>query len=210
MKLFTVPLAPNPMRVTLYLAERRALGADIPVETVIVNTLKGEHRQAEHLARNPFGTLPVLELDNGQYLTESLSIIDYFEAAFPEGRLLPSDPASAALARNIERTLEMRVTYDLAWWVHFTKSPIDYEPDPNKAAELLSKLQAGLHYAEQLLGDGREFLTGDQPSIADCTVAAFLQFMRYTGGDLIADHPALRAWDTRYRGRPEVASLFLM
>ena len=60
MKLFTVPLAPNPMRVTLYLAERRALGADIPVETVIVNTLKGEHRQAEHLARNPFGTLPVL------------------------------------------------------------------------------------------------------------------------------------------------------
>ena len=210
MKLYTVPLAPNPMRVTLYLAERRALGADIPVETVLVNTLKGEHRQAEHLARNPFGTLPVLELDNGQYLTESLSIIDYFEAAFPEGRLLPNDPALAALARNIERTLEMRVTYDLAWWVHFTKSPIDYEPDPDKAAELLSKMQVGLHYAEQLLGDGREFLTGDQPSIADCTVAAFLQFMRYTGGDLIADRPALRAWDTRYRGRPEVASLFLM
>ena len=210
MKLFTVPLAPNPMRVTLYLAERRALGADIPVETVIVNTLKGEHRQAEHLARNPFGTLPVLELDNGQYLTESLSIIDYFEAAFPEGRLLPNDPASAALARNIERTLEMRVTYDLAWWVHFTRSPIDYEPDPDKASELLSKMQAGLHYAEQLLGDDREFLTGDQPSIADCTVAAFLQFMRYTGGDLIADYPALRAWDTRYRGRLEVASLFLM
>ena len=59
MKLYTVPLAPNPMRVTLYLAERAALGAEIPVETVIVNTLKGQHREPAHLARNPFGTLPV-------------------------------------------------------------------------------------------------------------------------------------------------------
>ena len=48
------------MRVTLYLAERRAQGADIPVEPVVVNTLKGRHREPEHLARNSFGTLPVL------------------------------------------------------------------------------------------------------------------------------------------------------
>ena len=58
------------MRVTLYLAERRAQGADIPVESVVVNTLKGRHREAEHLARNSFGTLPVLELDSGAYVTE--------------------------------------------------------------------------------------------------------------------------------------------
>ena len=49
MKLYTVPLAPNPMRVTLYLAERAALGAKISLETVIVNTLKGQHREPEHL-----------------------------------------------------------------------------------------------------------------------------------------------------------------
>ena len=84
MKLYTVPLAPNPMRVTLYLAERAALGMEIQLENVIVNTLKGQHREPEHLARNPFGTLPVLELDSGEYLTESLSIIDYLESAFPE------------------------------------------------------------------------------------------------------------------------------
>lgn len=89
----------------------------------------------------------------------------------------------------------MRITSDLAWWVHFTKSPIDYEPDPLKAAELLSKIQAGLSYAEELLCDGREFMTGDRPSIADCTMAAFLQFMRYTAKDLITDHTSLRAWD---------------
>ena len=210
MKLYTVPPAPNPMRVTLYLAERTALGAEIPLETVIVNTLKGQHREPEHLARNPFGTLPVLELDSGEYLTESLSIIDYLESAFPEHRLLPSDPVAAALARNIERTVEMRVTFDLAWWVHFTKSPIDYEPDPARAAELLTKMQAGLDYAEALLRDGRAFLTGNQPCTADCTLAAFFQFMRYTGEDLIGQRAALRAWDEHYRARPEVQGLFLM
>ena len=210
MKLYTVPLAPNPMRVTLYLAERAALGAEIPVETVIVNTLKGQHREPAHLARNPFGTLPVLELNSGEYLTESLSIIDYFESAVPEHRLLPPDPIASAMARNIERTLEMRVTFDLAWWVHFTKSPIDYEPDPAKAAELLTKMQAGLDYAEQLLSDGRAFMTGERPSIADCTLAAFFQFMRYTGEDLIGQRPALRVWDEHYRARPEVQGLFLM
>ena len=210
MKLYTVPLAPNPMRVTLYLAERAALGAKISLETVIVNTLKGQHREPEHLSRNPFGTLPVLELDSGEYLTESLSIIDYLESAIPEHRLLPSDPVASALARNIERTLEMRVACDLAWWVHFTKSPIDYEPDPAKANELLTKMQAGLDYAEQLLNGGRAFLTGAQPSMADCTLAAFFQFMRYTGEDLIGQRPALRAWDEHYRARPEVKGLFLM
>ena len=64
MKLYTVPLAPNPTRVTLYLAERRAQGVDIPVEPVVVNTLKGRHREPEHLARNSFGTLPVLEFQS--------------------------------------------------------------------------------------------------------------------------------------------------
>ena len=172
MKLYTVPLAPNPTRVTLYLAERRARGADIAVEPVVVNTLKGRHREPEHLARNSFGTLPVLELDSGAYVTESLSIIDYFEAAFPAACLLPSDA--------------------------------------EHAAELVARMQPGFDYAETLLGDGRAFLTGSDPSIADCTLAAFLQFMRYTGLDLIAKRAQLCRWDNGYRSRPEVEDCFLM
>jgi len=210
MKLYTVPLAPNPMRVTLYLAERKALGFDIPVERVTVNTLKGQHREAAHLARNPFGTLPVLELPSGCFITESLSIIDYFESAFPEGALLSTDPEASALSRNIERTLEMRITFDLAWWVHATKSPLSYEADPQKAQELTTRMQPGLNYANQLLSDGRTFFTGEVPSIADCTLAAFLQFMRYTGECLLADRKHLRQWDERYRSRPEVADCFML
>ena len=126
MKLYTVPLAPNPMRVTLYLAEREALGCAFDIERIIVNTLKGKHREEAHLARNPWGTLPVLELASGTFITESLSIIDYLEAAVPGPRLLPDDPEAMAVARNIERTVEVRITFDLAWYVHCQKSPWAY------------------------------------------------------------------------------------
>ena len=59
-----VPAAPNPTKVMLYIAERKAMGVDLGVEQIVVNTLKGKHREPEHLARNPFGTLPVLALYN--------------------------------------------------------------------------------------------------------------------------------------------------
>ena len=75
-----VPAAPNPTKVMLYIAERKAMGVDLGVEQIVVNTLKGKHKEPEHLARNPFGTLPVLELESGECLVESLSIILFFIA----------------------------------------------------------------------------------------------------------------------------------
>jgi glutathione S-transferase len=71
-------------------------------------------------------------------------------------------------------------------------------------------MQSGFDYAETLLIDGRAFLTGSVPGIADCTLAAFFQFMRYTGLDLIAERQQLCRWDTEYRSRPEVQDCFLM
>ena len=61
MKLYMVPLAPNPTKVMLYIAERAQLGTEMGIEQITVNTVKRENRAPEHLARNPFGTLPVLE-----------------------------------------------------------------------------------------------------------------------------------------------------
>ena len=79
MKLYKVALAPNPTKVMLYIAERAELGTDMGIEQITVNTVKRENREPEHLARNPFGTLPTLELDDGSYLVESLAIIQYLE-----------------------------------------------------------------------------------------------------------------------------------
>ena len=79
MKLYWFQVAPNPTKVRLYIAEKRAGGATIDFESVIVKLPKGEQNRPEHLARNPFASLPVLELDDGTCIIESLAIIDYLE-----------------------------------------------------------------------------------------------------------------------------------
>ena len=63
MKLYVFPIAPNPTKVRLYLAEKTAGGAMIDLPQVTVNLREGEQRGPAHLARNPFGKLPVLELE---------------------------------------------------------------------------------------------------------------------------------------------------
>ncbi len=73
MKLYTMIVAPNPAKVLLYLAERQEAGADLPIERVEINPFEGELNGDAHLARSPFGTVPVLELDDGSYIFESLA-----------------------------------------------------------------------------------------------------------------------------------------
>ena len=74
--------------------------------------------------------------------------------------------------------------------------------DPEGAAEMKEKMQTPLDYLENLLSDGRPLMLGDRVSIADCTLQASLQFVRYVEADVIGDRPLLRAWDERYRARP--------
>lgn len=202
MKLYMVPLAPNPTKVMLYIAEREEAGADLGIEQVVVNTLKGRQREPEHLARNPFGSLPVLELADGSHLVESLAIIEYLEDKFPQGALKEDDAERRGKARDVERVIDLRVASPMAAYVHATKSPLGRPPDLKRAAQLEADLQTPLDYLEGLLSDGRRLMLGDRVSIADCTMQAFLQFLRWAEADLFGDRPALRTWDERYRTRP--------
>lgn len=60
-----------------------------------VDLAAGEQSGAEHIARNPLGLVPVLEVD-GEAIAQSLAIIDYLDARWPEPRLLPADPMARA------------------------------------------------------------------------------------------------------------------
>jgi len=202
MKLYMVPLAPNPTKVMLYIAERAELGVDMSIEQVVVNTVKGRHREPQHLARNPFGTLPVLELDDGGYLVESLPIIEYLEDKFPQGALLGASPETRGKARDVERIVDLRIARQMGTYAHATNSPLGRPPDPGTADRMEAELQTPLDYLEKLLGDDRPLLLGERVSIADCTLQASLQFLRYVEADLLGERPLLRAWDLRYRARP--------
>ena len=72
---------------------------------------------------------------------------------------------------------------------------------------LLAAMQAPLDYLEGLLADGRPLLLGETVSVADGTLAASLQFVRYVEADVFGDRALLRAWDERYRARPAPASV---
>lgn len=205
MKLYMVPLAPNPTKVMLYIAERAEHGVDMGIEQVVVNTVKRRNREPEHLARNPFGTLPVLELDDpahGPYLVESLAIIAYLEEKFPDGALIHGSPEARARARDVERIVDLRIAGPMGAYGHAKNSPLGLPPDPEKAAQMEANVQAPLDYLENLLGDGRPLLLGETVSVADCTLQASLQFLRFVEADLFGDRPLLRAWDERYRARP--------
>ena len=186
----------------LYLAERSQRGPVPDVEQETVNTLKGRHKEPDHLARNPFGTLPVLALDDGSHLIESLSIIDYLEDRFPEGALRAADLVARAHARDLERVVELRLANPIGHWVHVTASPLGLPANPARAAALVQTMQPALDHLESLLGDDRPLLTGQDVAVADLTRAAALQFARSTKADLLGERPRLRAWDARYRARP--------
>lgn len=202
MKLYMVPLAPNPTKVMLYIAERAELGTDLGVEQIVVNTVKGRHKEPEHLARNPFGTVPTLELDDGSFINESLAIMEYFEDRFPEGALISGTPEQRGHARDVERIIDLRLAGPMGGYGHAVNSPLGYPQDLEKAAALEAAMQTPLDYLEQLLGDGRSLLLGEQPAIADFTLQASLQFVRYVEADVFGERPLLRAWDERYRDRP--------
>jgi glutathione S-transferase len=186
----------------LYIAEREELGVDMSIEQIVVNTVKGRHKEPEHLARNPFGTVPALELDDGTYLVESLAMIDFLEDKFPNNTMYQGTPEEKGKARDMERVIDLRLGGPMGAFGHATNSPLGRPPEPEKAAQYLESMQTPLNYLETLLGDGRPLLCGDHVNVADCTLQSFLQFTRFVEADVFGDRPLLRAWDARYRARP--------
>lgn len=207
MKLYMVPLAPNPTKVMLYIAEREAAGAELGIEQIVVNTVKGRHKEPAHLARNPFGTVPTLELDDGTFIVESLAIVEFLEDYFPEHRMMPADPVARGRARDVERIVDLRLARHMGAFGHAVNSPLGYPQDLEAAARLEEAMAPALDYLEDLLADGRPLLLGDAVSVADCTLQASLQFVRYVEADVFGERPGLRAWDARFRARPAVASV---
>ncbi len=202
MKLYMVPLAPNPTKVMLYIAEREQLGTQMNIEQIIVNTVKGRHKEPEHLARNPFGTVPALELDDGSYLMESLPIIEYLEDKFPDKPIHPQTAKARGHARDVERVVDVRLAGPMGIFGHAVNSPLGKPRDDEKAAQMEAAMQAPLDFLEGLLADKRPLLLGDDVSVADCTLQASLQFMRYIETDVFGERPLLREWDERFRARP--------
>jgi glutathione S-transferase len=206
MKLYVFPVAPNPTKVRLYLAEKRAAGSTLELPEVTVDLRQGEQKRPEHLARNPFGKLPVLELDDGTPLLESLAIIEYLEELHPEPPLLGRTPLERARVRELERIADLGVLIPVGKIVHATNSPLGLPPAPEVAAHFRPVLADALRVLDARI-DRRPFLSGERPTLADCTLAAALQFSRFGKVELDPAFRNLARWDAAYRARPPARSV---
>ncbi len=210
MKLYMFPIAPNPTRVRLYLAEKRALGGSIDLPEVAVSLVEGEQKRPEHLRRNPLGKLPVLELADGSFLTESLAIVEYLEELYPDPPMIGVDPIERARVRERERIAEIAVVHPIARQVHATNSPLGLAPNPAIAADSHEALARSLPVVNAWFADGRPFVAGDRPTIADCTLAAGLQFARFGKVEIDPDMNHLLRWDRDYREREPARAVLVL
>ena len=201
MKLYIFQIAPNPTKVRLYLAEKTAAGAAIDLPQVTVNLVKGEQKKPGILALNPFGRLPILELDDGSALTESLAIIEYLEECYPEPPMIGRSALERARVRDLERIADLGVLLRVGGIIHATNSPLGLPPNPEVAAHCRKNLPEALELFDARLSDGRPFIAGERPTIADCTLAAAFQFARFGGVEIDPQFLHLAAWDARYRDR---------
>ena len=158
MKLYDGGRAPNPRRVRIFLAEK---GVDVPLVPVDMGAL--EHRGSAISDRNPLQRLPVLELDGGEILTESIAICRYFEELHPEPALFGRGALGKARVEMWQRRLELHLLFPVSqafrhihpamkeWEV--PQIPEWGEANKPKAMEFLKLLDAEL--------GSREFAAGD-------------------------------------------------
>ncbi len=174
MKLYDVTQAPNPRRVRVFLAEK---GIEVPM--VQVDMAKGEHKRPEFLAKNPSGKVPVLELDDGTCIGESVAICRYFEAVQPEPPLLGTTPVEIARIDMMNRQLEFELLGPIGQaWVN---GPIVGRMMPDRqqipAAKTAGEKAARSFYRrlDTELAD-RRYMAGEGYSIADITALCVIDF----------------------------------
>ena len=202
MKIYDFAGAPNPKKVRVYLAEK---GIKVPFESVDI--ISGQNRQPDFLKKNPLGGLPVLELDDGSYLPESLAIMEYFEELHPEPPMIGKTAAERAKVRSLERVCELGVMNSVGTIFQNTHPFMAgrLKQSPDAAENARERLKTTLKVIDDAIGD-HQFVAGTKPTIADCTLMAALDFADFAGVQI---DPALRnvnRWREQFKKRPSASA----
>lgn len=199
MKIYTDAVgAPNPKRLRVYCAEK---GLKIPYETVDIMT--GQNRTPEFAKKNPLMGLPVLELDDGSCLTESLAIMEYLEDLHPTPPMIGTTPAERARTRELERICELGVLSPAATIFQNT-SPFfagRLKQSPEAAENARARLAQNLKVIDARIGS-HPYVAGERPTIADCTLLAGLAFAKFGGVELDPAYKNLTRWHAAFQQRP--------
>ena len=198
MKLYDARTAPNPRRVRIFLAEK---GISVPVEQVDI--VSAQNRSAEFRAKNAMGTLPVLELDDGTTIAESVAICRYFEELQPEPPLLGTDAKDRALVEMWQRRMEYEVFLPITQVFRnghaFFKGRIPQVPEYGEVCR--KHAEQRLEWLDGVLAD-RPFVAGERYTVADITALCAIDFGRVSNIRVTPEQPNLARWHAAVSSRP--------
>ncbi len=168
----------------------------------------GQTKHPDHLARNPFGRIPVLEHDDFS-LYETQAILRYLDAILPEPALRPADPRAAARMDQLVGIVDWYFFKQISATIGFHRIVAPHfgmPTDEAVIADAVPKARPILMAIDTIMGDNA-FLTGTAISIADLMLAPHLDFLAMTpeGVELLAPHPRLAAWLALMRSRDSMA-----
>jgi len=199
MKLYNHSIAPNPRRVRIFAAEK---GIDLLLEEVDI--LAGKARTPEFLEKNASGGVPVLELEDGSCLSESVAICRYLEGLHPEPNLLGSDLREQAEIERWNRRMELELFAAIGRTVQNT-SPIfqgRFKQFPEYGETQRAVVHQRLERMDREL-DGQHFVAGDRFTIADITALVAIDIGDRLAGITIAPELAhLTRWYAAVSSRP--------
>lgn len=206
MKLYGSTYAPNPRRVTMFMAEKGITG----VEHVVLDLTADEHRTDEFRAKNPMARTPALELDDGRVLAESRAICTYLEGLYPEPNLMGANAEERAFIEMADRRVEMHLLLYIANCARHTHPALAGLEQPQFADFGASQGLKMRDFAKWLDGElGKQaYVAGDRFTIADITAFCALEF----GRGLIKFKPGaegfnkLQAWRDKVAERPSAAA----
>ena len=202
MKVYDFVGAPNPKKLRVYLAEK---GLAIPC--VPVNIVAGENRTPDFLKKNPLGGLPVLELDDGSHLTESLAIIEYLEELNPKPPMIGTTPRERARVRELERIVDLGILGAVGAYFQNTHPFMAqrFKQSADTAENAKARLSNTLKVLDAAIGN-KPFVAGDKPTIADCTLLAALEFAEFAQAPVEGSVKNVHRWYEDFKKRPSASA----
>lgn len=198
MRLYDTKSAPNPRRVRIFLAEK---GVEIPV--VQVDLLSRENYTPEFRAKNPMGRVPVLELDDGTCIAETVAICRYVEGMHPQPPLMGTDVKDRALVEMWQRRMELEIFQPIAnVFVHthdYFKGRVEQVPAYGEACR--KHTLARMQWLDGELAR-RPYVSGERFTIADITALCGIDWGRVTGTRIPRECTNLLRWHELVSDRP--------
>ena len=205
MKFHDCAIAPSPRRVRVFMAEK---GITLP--TIQVDLRKGEQFGDAFRAVNPDCTVPVLELDDGRRLTDSVGICLYLEETHPEPPLMGVDPTDRAIVAEGQRRAERDGFLAVAEAFRNSTPALktralpgadDYVQIPALVERGRARTQAFFRLMNARLAE-REYVAGERYTIADITTMIAVDFAGWIKLTIPDDCPHLRRWHQAVAARP--------